>query len=223
MSQYLSKILVVGAFEPEVELVRNNLTKLAEQTQFSMQVATVGVGLVQAALGIEALLLQFLPDLCLFCGTCGVFPNRSPSIGDVVVARQVSWLDGSVVLDHAQAPSLVKTSLQITEKNSLDQGFGEISWVHVATTLGITTSDSWAERLATHSQADVEHMEAFAVALACENKQVPWRVVLGVANDVGSQGRQQWLRHHRQVGERGQQLIVRFLAHAAASQGIEGP
>src|SRR5256885_2105085 len=57
----------------------------------------------------------------------------------------------------------------------------------VATTLGITASDDRAHRIAAHSGARFENLEAFGVVEACAAARVPCAVVLGVTNVVGSQ------------------------------------
>ncbi len=82
----------------------------------------------------------------------------------------------------------------------------------VATTLGITTSDGLAERIAAHSAARFANLEAFAVVEACAAAQVPCAVVLGVTNVVGSQGRGQWLANHVAIAERVARAVEETLA-----------
>jgi hypothetical protein len=70
----------------------------------------------------------------------------------------------------------------------------------VATTLAITTDDDVAAAMGDSVQADVEHLEAFAVGRACELAGVMFSAVLGVANIVGARGREQWRENHVRVG-----------------------
>jgi nucleoside phosphorylase len=83
--------------------------------------------------------------------------------------------------------------------------------VDVATTLAITTDDALAARLADHTRCDVEHLEAFAVARACNARSIPLAVVLGVANIVGSGARAEWLENHRAAGDAAGAHVARWL------------
>ena len=78
--------------------------------------------------------------------------------------------------------------------------------VQIANTVGITTDDALAARLArvgegegNGSAPDVEHLEAFAFARACAVAGIPCAVSLGVANVVGSKGRAEWLAGHERA------------------------
>ena len=83
--------------------------------------------------------------------------------------------------------------------------------VDVATTLGVTTDDALAEALARGARCEVEHLEAFAVAAACAAASVPFAAVLGVANMVGSQGREQWRKNHRAASDAAIALTLAWL------------
>ena len=69
----------------------------------------------------------------------------------------------------------------------------------MATTLSITTDDDVARRLAESTGAEVEHLEAFAVARACALAGVAFTTVLGIANLVGASGRAQWRENHERA------------------------
>ncbi|MDF2698194.1 MAG: 5-methylthioadenosine nucleosidase, partial [Labilithrix sp.] len=64
----------------------------------------------------------------------------------------------------------------------------------IANTLGITTDDALAATLSSHGQ--VEHLEAYGVARACQAASVRCAVILGVTNVVGSRGREEWRANH---------------------------
>jgi nucleoside phosphorylase len=87
------------------------------------------------------------------------------------------------------------------------------SLVDVATTLGVTTDEGLATLLA--QRGAVEHLEAFAVAMACAAKSVPFAAVLGVANVVGSQGRSQWKENHAFAGRAAAAFIARWIQAGA--------
>jgi len=77
---------------------------------------------------------------------------------------------------------------------------------HAVLTVGaITTDRTLARRIA--DGFTVEHLEAYGVAWACKQAQVPFLAVLGITNDVGPDAHVQWLTH-------------RDAAQAAARQAI---
>ena len=80
--------------------------------------------------------------------------------------------------------------------------------VRVATTASLTTSDAVAARLA--EQWDVEHLESAGVATACKAAAVRFGAILGIANRVGSTGRDEWARH-RQAAELAAGAAARIL------------
>jgi nucleoside phosphorylase len=87
--------------------------------------------------------------------------------------------------------------------------------VAVATTLAVTTDDALAARVAERTACDVEHLEAFAVAEACVHANVPFAVVLGVANRVGSTARGEWRQNHHATGHAAGALVARWLERGA--------
>ena len=90
----------------------------------------------------------------------------------------------------------------------------------VATTLAITVDDAAAARIAEGAGADVEHLEAHGVAIACAARGVPLAVVLGVANLVGARGRAEWLAHHERAEAAAGKRVLAWLEggrRAAAS------
>src|SRR5262249_26657185 len=79
----------------------------------------------------------------------------------------------------------------------------------IANTLGITTDDALANKLGV--LAPVEHLEAYAVARACQALGVPCAIVLGIATIVGSQGRDQWRANPVAASARGAEIAFKAL------------
>ena len=166
-------LLVVAAWDPE-------LTRFRELTQARVPTATVGVGLIEAAIGTTRCLFEHRPSLVVFLGTCGSLASDL-AIGEVVVGA-------SVTLTGTNLPAPMPRELV------LGPFAMRAKPVRIATTLGITTDDARAAERAV--EAHVEHLEAFAFARACSIAAVPCAIVLGVANPVGSRGRERWLENH---------------------------
>lgn len=170
-------ILFLAAFPPELLAL-----------ELSLERDVVGVGLVEAALGAARVIERRKPTAVVLVGTAGVYPGKgvSLSIGDVVVAARVLLVAPAGALVSAM-PSDIATDVGLARS-------AKVRRVTVATTLAITTDDEVARTLA--ATADVEHLEAFAVGRACQDANVPFTALLGIANVVGSRGRAEWREHH---------------------------
>lgn len=180
-------MLYVAAFEPE-------LTKLREFRP-SLWAEAVGIGLAAAAVGTCRALSGRSPRGVVLVGTCGALPGRGLAIGDLVVADGVRLASAAVARGEGAMPppmgdvlSCEGSLLRLPARS-----------VQVATTLSVTTSDDLAVLMARSTPCDVEHLEAYAVALACREAGVPFLAVLAVANEVGARGREQWAENHVRV------------------------
>ena len=175
-------MLVLAAFPPELAALDPSLAR-----------ATVGVGLVEAALGAARVLRERKPERVVLVGTVGAYPGSGLAIGDVVRASRV--------LLAAPSGALIEAIPQRIEVDRSDPNdpYDFLRSAVVATTLAVTTDDSVAAELAARTGADVEHLEAFAVARACAQAAVPFAAVFGVANTVGARGRDEWRAHHERA------------------------
>lgn len=155
----------------------------------------LGVGLVEAAIVMTQCVARHRPDAALLIGTCGAFGTDALALGAVVAAEGVRLADATVALGTAALPEPMPShaTFDVALHDAL-VATGARS-VQIANTLGITTDDELAARLAAGG-SDVEHLEAFAFARACAREGVPCAAVLSVANAVGSRGRAEWLAGH---------------------------
>ncbi len=80
----------------------------------------------------------------------------------------------------------------------------------VACPLAITRSAALGRRIAAATGAELENLEAFAVARAAAAAGVEFAAVLGVANRVGPTGHAEWRRHHRAASRAACALVARF-------------
>jgi hypothetical protein len=91
--------------------------------------------------------------------------------------------------------------------------------VDVAATLAITVDDAAASSLRQRTGGSVEHLEAFAVAMACRRAQRRFVAVLGVANAVGARAREEWKAHQAAASEAAAGVVARWLG--AGAPGVE--
>ncbi len=189
-SDVVPPVLVVAAWDPELERFR----ALAQEPRgFDVAVAPVGIGPVDTAASVTRCILQHGPRLVVLLGTCGASPESRLGIGDVIAGTSVRLVDPSVVEGRAAMPyAEAAIALDDELRDAVVAAGGRAA--SIANTLGITTDDALAAKLA--PLAEVEHLEAYGVARACQLASVRCAVVLGVANVVGARGRDEWRANH---------------------------
>ena len=163
----------------------------------------VGVGLVESAIGTTRVLSsRRAGDVAhvVLVGTVGAYPNSGLSIGDVVACESIALAAASGALVEGAMPTSIETDRALTECFAAKRA-------RVATTLTITTDDDVACELERTTRAHVEHLEAFAVARACAVANVPFTAIFGVANIVGSRGREAWRANHERAAAAARDVI----------------
>ena len=153
----------------------------------------VGVGLVAAATGTARLLATDRPEAVVLVGTAGAYAG-GPQVGTVVVVSEVLLGSAAAVLGLGYVPRAPGP----IELDTRWLGRPDLPRARVLTNLAITTDVDLASRLG--ALAEVEHMEAYAVAYACADAGVPFAAVLGITNTVGPGAHAEWLRHRLSVG-----------------------
>ena len=156
---------------------------------------TVGIGPVVAAANAARLLVKHQPSAVLMVGTCGVYPNRAHTIGTAIMGSEVGLSYGVAAMGLGYVPMAPKP-VACAAWPALD---GVLPTAKILTTGAITTDDTLAARLS--DVWDVEHLEAFGVAYACQQMGIPFSVILGIANDVGPNAHVQWLTHRDDAQE----------------------
>jgi purine-nucleoside phosphorylase len=155
----------------------------------------VGVGPVRAAAGTARFLATERPNALVLVGTAGTYGAHPP--GTVVVATEV-LLDPDVARLGLGYVPLPPAPLRC------DAGLVASVRPHVHAEARVLTVSAIANDptlvTARAHDAEIEHMEAWAVAWACAEAGVPFVAVLGVSNAVGPGAHAQW-RANREVAE----------------------
>ena len=234
-------LLIVAAFAPELEGLEPLLGEgmQADVGGLSFCAKPIGIGLISAASGAASRVEAAKPRAVALIGTCGAYPRggldgsssggsgRSSSdrasparrylaMGDVVVGKSVFLVDASVAAGKAAFPEPMSTQIDPHPALTAALSVSGAPRVNIATTLAITTDDALAAHLGQATDTAVEHLEAFAVGTACAALDVPYAVVLGVANIVGSKGRAQWRTGHRAAAEAAASYIARWVQAGGA-------
>jgi futalosine hydrolase len=154
----------------------------------------VGIGAIAAAARMAAILAVKRPTKVLLIGTASSYPG-GPALGDVVTARRVGTSASVAVMGLGyvpRPPSPLVCDPFILHILGLDS-------VDVLTASAVTTDSVLAGRLSDGWQ--IEQMEAFGVALACAQADVPFAGIFGIASQAGPEAHIQWLSHRAEAQE----------------------
>lgn len=176
----------------------------APQELGSLAGEVVGVGPVVAAANAARLLERHHPERVVLIGTAGAYAG-GPPIGQAIAASRValSWGIAAMGLGYVpRAPEPVDCDKTMLARLDLPR--------HPVLTVGaITTDRTVARRIA--DGYTVEHLEAFGVAIACQQAGVPFVTVLGITNDVGPDAHVQWLTHRDAAQQAARDAIAPLL------------
>lgn len=150
--------------------------------------AVVGVGPVVAAANAARILERDRPERVVLIGTAGSYAG-GPPIGQAIAATRcaLSWGIAAMGLGYVpRAPKPVESDATMLSKIDAPH--------HGVLTVGAITTDKTLARRISDGYM-VEHLEAFGVAIACQQAGVPFLAVLGITNEVGPDAHVQWLTH----------------------------
>jgi nucleoside phosphorylase len=214
-------LLVLAAFAPELVGLRPHLGDDLYGTLRGLVIGarTVGVGMAVAGAGAAVRLLQAKPRAVLLLGSCGIYPCAVPYRPlDVVIPSQLRLFDPTVAAGKGDFPEPMQTILMPHAPISaglMEAGNGRTRHASVATTLAITTDDQVAERVHPATGLEAENLELFPVAHACSMTGTPFAAVLGVTNLVGSAGRSDWRKYHRDAAIAAAEVVVTWVHNGA--------
>jgi nucleoside phosphorylase len=146
----------------------------------------LGLGSIVVAARLAAYLAHNRPEAVLIVGTAGSLPN-GPPVGSVVTAKRIGFSPGVAAMGLGYVPKPAKhifcdptlvLSLELPEMDVLTVG-------------AITTDSVLVDRLGDGWQ--IEQMEAYGAALACQQAKVPFAAIYGIANKCGPDAHSQWL------------------------------
>jgi nucleoside phosphorylase len=183
------RTLVVSAFEPEIAPLR----PLARASR-GVTLAAAGIGAVDAAAGAAAAIVAARPARVIFVGTAGVYGSPARAglpIGGATVVGEIACVSTAALRGEAYlpAPTVLRAETSRRLRAGLAAAAGDAGPPRaVACPLAITRSATLARRISAATGADLENLEAFAVARAAAAAGVDFAAVLGVANPGRADG-----------------------------------
>jgi nucleoside phosphorylase len=206
--------LVLAAWPPELAFLRKSLADLPAPMRHRVTLATVGVGLVEAAIATARILDKHQPSAVLLVGTAGVYPSQAAglSLERAVIAGRIRLLPQILPGKHAFLPAIVPAQAGSSPAlaRTLRKATGLPS-ADVACPLGITATTKAATTAAELSGCALENLEAFAVARAAALAKLPFAAILGIANHVGPRGHREWERHAKAAAQSACQAVIEGL------------
>ena len=182
----MGEILIVAAHAPELAGLPPEVRR-----------AAVGIGMVEAAAGMAAVLAIGIPAGVVVVGTCGAF-STVLQVNDLICVEHAVWPNGSREMEvPEQVPTRADADAALMERLVSETGARRVT---AACGMGVTVDDAAAGRTAAAARAHVEHMECFAIYRACQRARIPCASLLAVANRVGGGARAQW-RQNAAVAE----------------------
>jgi nucleoside phosphorylase len=212
------RTLVISAFEPEIAPLRP-LVRGAGR----VVLAAAGIGAVDAAVGAARAIAATHPTRVIFVGTAGVYGRAvrpGLEIGSAAVVGEIACVSTAELRGEGYLPA--PTALRAETGRRLRKGLSSTAGTagtlrSVACPLAITRASALARRISAATSADLENLEAFAIARAAAAAGVEFAAVLGVANRVGPRGHDEWRRHHRTASQAACVLVARFLGLAPSA------
>ena len=208
---------MVAPHAPELEGLGAVLGKslAAEINGVRVAAKSVGLGMPGVAGGTTTRIEAFHPRALVLVGTCACYPGRNLTPGQVVVVERIAVADAAVIQGWSTFPEPMTG--QLTPHPGLLSGLAGpgARRVSVASPLSVTVDAGLAAQFGVQLSCDVEHHEAFGIALACAPYHVPFAAVLGVSHEVGPQARETWRVTHRTAAHAAASLVGAWLRAGA--------
>jgi purine-nucleoside phosphorylase len=144
------------------------------------------------------------PEAVVMLGTGGAYPGGPPT-GVAIVAKKLGLSYGVASMGLGYVP---RAPEPIEVDPRLYAGLG-LAAHNVLTVGAVTTNEQLAGRLC--DGWEVEHLEAYSVAFACQQRDIPFIVVLGIANNVGPLAHSEWLTNRNAAQKAARDAIFPIL------------
>lgn len=195
----MPEILVVAATVPELSGLPPDVRRSA-----------IGIGDIDAACGVAAVLAIGTSRGVLLVGTCGAY-GLELELDQVIVVEQA--------VRPQRAPGIAVPP-QIARSQAADAGLVEkiagalsIRRVTCASGRGVTIDDEEASLAGAETGALVENPECFAALRACARANVPATALLAVAYRAGAGALEEAQEHRSMAEAHAIAAVARALAH----------
>jgi nucleoside phosphorylase len=186
-------------------------------TEATLALSSIGVGLVEAALAAGQILETLRPRAVILVGTAGVYPSSADRfpVGTAAVAGEIALVPEILPGDDTYLPEIMpRKELATAALAKQIRKASGLPAAKVANPLAISASRRAAACAARRSGCDLENLEAFALARAAASMDIPFAVVLGVANQVGPSAHREWKKNGASAAAAACEAVLTFLRFA---------
>lgn len=224
---------ILAALDSELAVLKAELRALPYRTvpgcscycgrvgKTRVYLATVGTGVVSAALGLAGFASSIGVNRAIMIGSAGALPGSGLDVGDLAVASsevlsELGVCVGSGIGDGKSLalPGLIQEipldpdlAERLRDSASQDASPSLGSFLSV---VGVSANVDQAEERALRFHALVENMEGYALALAGQRFNIPVGEVRGVSNMAGIRDKSNW--DLTLANERAQAAVLTFLS-----------
>jgi len=237
------KIGIIGAMEPEVAVLRDQIENLTTQTYAGIEfcsgqinghdviVSMSGIGKVAAAVSATLLIEKYAPDCIINTGSAGGFDPKL-NVGDVVIGSEVRHHDADLTVfgyEIGQLPKMPAAFLPHPELARVAREAMANSQCEVNIVEGlIATADTFMSDPANVAKARANfptmlaaEMEAAAIAQVCHLFTVPFVVIRSLSDIAGKESGQTFEEYLVTAAKNSADMVVAMLPlcqHANLSQ-----
>ncbi len=213
-------LLICSAWQEEVRALdaqycfsrhcEEHSASATKQSLANFDIATLGIGYLNAALKLKGLLSEKKYSKIIFLGTAGAYA-QDLQIGDVANVVSVTLLNSLAIDKRAYVPKEYEayrsSELGVIGRNSEAVMKQSILHVNCLSSLEITTDETLSQKIIERSLFKpqlplVENMELYGVAKVASEHNIPWSALLGITNYTNANAHQDWKVNHEWVSEK---------------------
>lgn len=202
-------IAIIGAMQPEIELLKNQLNNLQTHTfgtAFTICTGTIhgqnivlslsGIGKVNAAIATTLVIQHFAPDCVINTGSAGGIGNGL-KIGDVIIGSTIAHHDVDVTAFGYVRGQVPQQPTQFASASNLIQAVQKAArafhqaQVHTGLIVSgdaFVHSQAQIDEIRVHfTQAQAVEMEAAAIAQTCTALNIPFVIIRAISDGAEEQ------------------------------------
>ncbi|RDU61365.1 purine-nucleoside phosphorylase [Helicobacter sp. MIT 14-3879] len=166
----------------------------------------IGVGLINSAIELTQVCLQYTPKHLLFIGSAGSYDSKVP-IGTLFLSTHATQIELSFLQKQSYTPT--NNSIKIERLNlvSHETLIKENICEATVNSSNYITNTSAYNHVMLSANILLENMEVFSIFKVAEHFRIPCSAILCVSNIVGENAHEEWVKNKNLVEERLTKII----------------
>ena len=170
---------------------------------------SIGVGIIDSAICLTRICLQYMPRNLLFIGSAGSYDSKL-EIGTLFFSTHATQIEMSFLQNQSYTP--IDNSISVELNNFVSHETlirANISQATVNSSNYITKTSAYNEMMLS-ANILLENMEAFSVFRVARYFNIPCLAILCVSNVVCDDSHQQWIGNRALVATRFEEVMQKF-------------